>query len=60
MMNDKARRLRAQKSFSTDPAYLERMARQEETQIDSTSDAAAQGESAHPRRAADAANGRMP
>ena len=30
-MNDIARRLRAQKAYSTDPAYLERMAREEET-----------------------------
>ena len=30
-MNDTARRLRAQKAYSTDPAYLERMAREEET-----------------------------
>jgi hypothetical protein len=29
-MNDEARRLRAQKAYSTDPAYLERMAREEE------------------------------
>ena len=29
-MNDIARRLRAQKAYSTDPAYLERMARHEE------------------------------
>ena len=29
-MNDIARRLRAQKAYSTDPAYLERMARLEE------------------------------
>ena len=30
-MNDIARRLRTQKTYSTDPAYLERMAREEET-----------------------------
>src|SRR5258707_1554561 len=29
-MNDTARRLRAQKEYSTDPAYLERMAREDE------------------------------
>ena len=29
-MNDAARRLRAQKAYSTDPDYLERMARAEE------------------------------
>ena len=29
-MNDVARRLRAQKVFSTDPEYLERLARAEE------------------------------
>lgn len=29
-MNDTARRLRVQKEYSTDPAYLERMAREEE------------------------------
>ncbi|HSI01943.1 MAG TPA: hypothetical protein VLA02_15155 [Reyranella sp.] len=29
-MNDAARRLRAQKAFSTDPDYLERLARAEE------------------------------
>ena len=29
-MNDTARRLRAQKAYSTDPAYLERLAREEE------------------------------
>jgi hypothetical protein len=29
-MNDAARRLRAQKAYSTDPGYLERMALEEE------------------------------
>ena len=32
-MNDAARRLRAQKAYSTDPAYLERLAREEETRM---------------------------
>ena len=41
-MNDTARRLRAQKAYSTDPAYLERMARQEETGVYPTKDAAAE------------------
>ena len=41
-MNDTARRLRAQKAYSTDPAYLERMAREEE---------AAEGGSAFAHRA---------
>jgi hypothetical protein len=41
-MNDAARRLRAQKAYSTDPAYLERMAREEETRgVGPTKDAAA-------------------
>ena len=45
-MNDAARRLRAQKAYSTDPAYLERMAREEETRdVDPTNDATAEGES---------------
>jgi hypothetical protein len=30
-MTDTARRLRAQKAYSTDPAYLERLAREEES-----------------------------
>lgn len=34
-MTDAVRRLRAQKLYSTDPEYLERMARQEEVQITS-------------------------
>ena len=43
-MNDTARRLRAQKAYSADPAYLERMAREEETRsVHPTSDAAAKG-----------------
>ena len=49
-MNDTARRLRAQKAYSTDPAYLERMAREEETRhVDPTNDVTA--ESALVRRA---------
>jgi hypothetical protein len=53
-MSDTARRLRAQKAYSTDPAYLERMAREEEARrIDPTSDAAADGGSAFARRTAD-------
>lgn len=52
-MNDTARRLRAQKAYSTDPAYLERMAREEETRrVGSTNDVAAEGGSAFARRAA--------
>jgi hypothetical protein len=52
-MNDTARRLRAQKAYSTDPVYLERMAREEETRrVDSTNDVAAEGGSALARRAA--------
>ena len=44
-MNDTARRLRAQKAYSTDPAYLERMARVEEARgVDPTNDATAEGE----------------
>jgi hypothetical protein len=51
-MSDTARRLRAQKAYSTDPAYLERMARQEETRCaDPTKDGAAEGGSAFARRA---------
>jgi hypothetical protein len=54
-MNDAARRLRAQKAYSTDPAYLERMARAEETRaIAHANDAPAERDSATPRRAADA------
>ena len=46
-MNDTARRLRAQKAYSTDPAYLERLAREEETRgVDPTNDATAERESA--------------
>ena len=52
-MSDTARRLRAQKAYSTDPAYLERMAREEETRrVGSTNDVAAEGGSAFARRAA--------
>ena len=41
-MTDTARRLRAQKAYSTDPAYLERMAREEETRgVGPTNDATA-------------------
>ena len=51
-MSDTARRLRAQKAYSTDPAYLERMAREEETRrADPTNDGAAEGGSAFARRA---------
>ena len=32
-MSDLARRLRAQKRFSTDPDYLERMAREAEAEV---------------------------
>ena len=50
-MSDAARRLRAQKAYSTDPAYLERMAREEETRrVDPTNDLAAEGGSAFARR----------
>ena len=46
-MTDAARRLRAQKAYSTDPAYLERMAREEETRrVHPTNDAVAEGGSA--------------
>jgi hypothetical protein len=49
-MNDTARRLRAQMAYSTDPAYLERLAREEETRgIHPTYDAAAEGGSAFAR-----------
>src|SRR5712671_707826 len=42
-MNDTARRLRAQKAYSTDPTYLERMAREEEIRgVDLTNDATAE------------------
>ena len=52
-MNDTARRLRAQKAYSTDPDYLERMAREEETRrVDPTNGVAAEGEGAFSRRAA--------
>ena len=54
-MNDSARRLRAQKAYSTDPAYLERMARQEEARaVEPANDATAEAGSAPARRAADA------
>jgi hypothetical protein len=50
-MNDAARRLRAQKAYSTDPAYLERLAREEETRgVHPTNDATAEGGSALARR----------
>ena len=43
-MNDAVRRLRAQKAYSTDPAYLERMAREEETRgVGPANDATAEG-----------------
>ena len=46
-MTDTARRLRAQKAYSTDPAYLERLAREEESQgVGPTNDATAEGGSA--------------
>jgi len=51
-MSDTARRLRAQKAYSTDPDYLERMAREEETRrLDPTNDVAVEGGSALARRA---------
>jgi hypothetical protein len=54
-MNDTARRLRAQKAYSTDPAYLERMAREEEARgVDPTNAAAAEDGSTFAHRAADA------
>jgi hypothetical protein len=50
-MSDTARRLRAQKAYSTDPAYLERMAREEETRrVGTTNDVAVEGGSAFARR----------
>ena len=50
-MNDAAHRLRAQMAYSTDPAYLERLAREEETRgVDPTNDATAEGGSAFARR----------
>ena len=52
-MNDTARRLRAQKAYSTEPAYLERMAREEEARrVDPSSDVAAEGGSALAHREA--------
>jgi hypothetical protein len=43
-MSDTAHRLRAQKAYSTDPAYLERIAREEETRCaDPNNDGAAEG-----------------
>ncbi len=60
-MNDTARRLRAQKAYSTDPAYLERMAREEETRgVDPTNDATAEGGSAFARREASTRSCRLP
>jgi hypothetical protein len=55
-MNDTARRLRAQKAYSTDPAYLERMAREEEARGvgPTNAAAAAEGGSTLAHRAADA------
>ena len=53
-MNDTARRLRAQKAYSTDPAYLERMAREEEARGVGPTNAAAEGGSTFAHRAADA------
>ena len=51
-MNDTARRLRAQKAHSTDPDYLERMAREEEARrVGTTNDVAAEGGRALARRA---------
>jgi hypothetical protein len=51
-MSNTARRLRAQKAYSTDPAYLERMAREEESRrVDPTNDVAVEGGSALARRA---------
>ena len=51
-MNDVARRMRTQKAYSTDPAYLERMAREEEIQgVHPASDAAAEGGSDFGRQA---------
>jgi hypothetical protein len=50
-MNDTVRRLRAQKAYSTDPAYLERMAREDETRgIHPSNDATSEGASAFARR----------
>ena len=57
-MNDTARRLRAQKAYSTDPDYLERMAREEEARrVNPTNDVAAEGGSALARRAANVISG---
>ena len=53
-MNDTARRLRAQKVFSTDPAYLERMAREVEARgLNSINDVLAEGAHAFARCVAD-------
>jgi hypothetical protein len=54
-MNDTARRLHAQKAYSTDPAYLERMTREEVARdADPTNDRAAEGgEREHKHEAAD-------
>ena len=52
-MNNSARRLRAQKPYSTDPAYLERMALLEESRgVEPANDATAEGASAPARRPA--------
>jgi hypothetical protein len=57
-MNDTARRLRAQKAYSTDPAYLERMAREEEARgIGATKENAIEGGSALARRAVSVISG---
>jgi hypothetical protein len=43
-MTDAACRLRAQKAYSTDPGYLERMAREDEARrVHATNDEAAEG-----------------
>ena len=50
-MSDTARRLRAQKAYSTDPAYLERMAREEEARgVGASKEIATEGGSAFARR----------
>jgi hypothetical protein len=55
-MNDAARRLRAQKAYSTDPTYLERMARREEARVaEPANDATAEDVSALERRRRDTA-----
>ena len=50
-MNDVARRLRTQKAYSTDPAYLDRMAREEEVRGGhATNDAATEAGNGFARR----------